>query len=1182
MLHPSHQLQTSSSHRSSPRRHKRKAASEVRNKPAVKLNPDSLLDICAKCVGQKIPFQQLEESYDRIPEPVQERVIFWSFPRNERDIRMYSSQAQVPSSSQEYHNSPFCRGIKLLEQGCVQDVLQVGFHLSGVIGIPSQVSLATQGLIHLDKTYKVSMSFDRCKITTVNCDCDAKDIFWCAHVVALSLFRIRHPDKVQLRVPISETLLQMNREQLQKFVQYLISSHHTEVLPTAQKLADDILQQRSVINQISGAPDPTAGAAIDDASAWHLDESQIQDQVKAYLSQGGYSNNSRQLGSMFAKVREMLRAKDSNGTRMLALMTEQFLSDPRLVLWKSQGSPMTDKCRQLWDQLGSLWVTIVLNPSLDSSEKKQVRTQLSKWSKLSVCPSEDPDYRTNSSTQYSQHRAELAQVYMSKDEQEIEAKRKYPILGPNPMMILNSKSKNNLPRTIFHKPMDALDMNWDHPGLKIILHNDSPPAKDTEGLDFNEKGYLIWQEHIPTACARVDALHSHGFTKESLRLAVAVVRAMKFNQTHAQAQWKKHQGAILKKLTSSGVARHPGYAAWEGWIGHPLNPIGCVFDILAGACISRDHHYGQIQQHPHHLDLNTSSDEISSSPSERSREPYRYRRIYIPGQRSKRDTYMSLALECALIGLGQQRVMPVGLYSQEKASRQEENLIHKLTRIEMDSNQVQVLCNQTKLLLDMGPSSGLGLGIHTESYPMHTFAKFLFLSILPFDNDLSFTVGLRAMRLPILESLNSPMDQSEDGHNDPSFAISRFPRWFTLGHIEAEQSTLASTMLHAAKGDLIQLRTVMEVSQKSVHSSTHLFKLAQDAFRYALPSPPPVNLTSVPADSSAQRNPALLDVAFQLGLQVLRITLTSLNWRRRDLVRWLVTCATEVGFEALLSILKNWHRYFTPTEASGTIATSVMSHATIVRLSLNFAQQEEIASCARTLALQCAHEDPSGCSLNALTLCENEPIAFETAYQIVVDGADNAMTASQLFTIARYMEHRGYPHRAYKLALLAIRSVKVLYNQDTHPAINDIHWTCALCLSLSKADLSSFAELVVNNVQCASVLSDILRRCTIPATLGSAKLSKRMASPENENLDKPPMKELLEATIAAFVTTTHSRLSSISPRHYTEFIDFLGKARDTFLLCPSGAAQFQQLLENMKQAYKGKKKLISLVKARFG
>ena len=53
-----------------------------------------------------------------------------------------------------------------------------------------------------------------------------------------------------------------------------------------------------------------------------------------------------------SQVREMLRAGDSNGSRMLALMTGQFLEDPRLLLWKSQGTPMTDKCRNLWDELG--------------------------------------------------------------------------------------------------------------------------------------------------------------------------------------------------------------------------------------------------------------------------------------------------------------------------------------------------------------------------------------------------------------------------------------------------------------------------------------------------------------------------------------------------------------------------------------------------------------------------------------------------------------------------------------------------------------------------------------------------------------------------------------------------------------------------------------------------------------
>ena len=34
----------------------------------------------------------------------------------------------------------------------------------------------------------------------------------------------------------------MDRQQLQKFAQYLISHHHTEVLPTAQQLADTILK----------------------------------------------------------------------------------------------------------------------------------------------------------------------------------------------------------------------------------------------------------------------------------------------------------------------------------------------------------------------------------------------------------------------------------------------------------------------------------------------------------------------------------------------------------------------------------------------------------------------------------------------------------------------------------------------------------------------------------------------------------------------------------------------------------------------------------------------------------------------------------------------------------------------------------------------------------------------------
>lgn len=162
--------------------------------------------------------------------------------------------------------------------------------------------------------------------------------------------------------------------------------------------------------------------------------------------------------------------------------------------------------------------------------------------------------------------------------------------------------------------------------------------------------------------------------------------------------------------------------------------------------------------------------------------------------------------------------------------------------------------------------------------------------------------------------------------------------------------------------------------------------------------------------------------------------------------------------------------------------------------------------------------------------------------------------------------------------------------------------------------------LLVKNVLCATVLSDVLRRCSMTAPGGAAAAAAcapELGVPGAGSLgsllggghhhhhhhhgtshhhhhaskrrclkplsyDRPPLRQLLDAAITAYVNTTHSRLTHISPRHYGDFIEFLGKARETFLLAHDGHAQFAQLLENMKVAYKGKKKLMFLVKERFG
>ncbi|XP_061046354.1 zinc finger SWIM domain-containing protein 4 isoform X4 [Eubalaena glacialis] len=958
--------------------------------------PEALLDLSAKRVAESWAFEQVEERFSRVPEPVQKRIVFWSFPRSEREICMYSSLGYQPPEGEHDARVPFTRGLHLLQSGAVDRVLQVGFHLSGNIREPG-------GPGEPERLYHVSISFDRCKITSVSCGCDNRDLFYCAHVVALSLYRIRHARQVELRLPISETLSQMNRDQLQKFVQYLISAHHTEVLPTAQRLADEILLLGSEINLVHGAPDPTAGAGIEDANCWHLDEEQIQEQVKQLLSNGGYYGASQQLRSMFCKVREMLRMRDSNGARMLILMTEQFLQDPRLALWRQQGAGMTDKCRQLWDELGALWVCIVLSPHCKPEERTSWLQLLSKWDKLDVCPLEEGNY------------------------------------------------------------------SFDGPSLQ------------------------------PTVA----------LSPELLQKGSTCITNM------------------------------------EGWVGHPLDPIGCLCRALLEAC---------------HLEEETLAIYPDSGPEKRK---VAYQHVPVPG--SPGESYLAMALEVALLGLGQQRALPEGLYAQDKVVRNEEQLLALLEEVELDERLVQVLRKQAGQLLEGGPFSGFGEVLFRESVPMHTCARYLFTALLPHDPDLAYRLALRAMRLPILETAFP----AGEPHGNPldSIVSNRFPRWFILGHLETRQCELASAMLTAAKGDPKWLHAVLGSIQQNIHSPALLFKLAQDACKTATPA-------SAPPDTT------LLGIALELGLQVMRMTLNTMTWRRREMVRWLVSCATEVGLQALMNIMQNWYSLFTPVEAATIVAVTGTTHATLLRLQLDAPRREELWACARTLALQCAMKDPQNCALPALTLCEKNHAAFEAAYQIVLDAAAGGLGHAHLFTVARYMEHRGLPLRAYKLATLALAQLSIAFNQDSHPAVNDVLWACSLSHSLGRHELSAIVPLIIRSIHCAPMLSDILRRWTLSAPglgpLGARRAAKPLGA------DRAPLCQLLDAAVAAYITTSHSRLTHISPRHYGDFIEFLGKARETFLLAPDGHLQFAQFLENLKQTYKGKKKLMLLVRERFG
>lgn len=676
-------------------------------------------------------------------------------------------------------------------------------------------------------------------------------------------------------------------------------------------------------------------------------------------------------------------------------------------------------------------------------------------------------------------------------------------------------------------------------------------------------------------------------------------------------------------MTKMNCSLNPDLGNTEGWIGNPLDPIGSLFDTLAEASLTPDskpleHYYPTFLVDSSQSSVNNSSMSTGVHSQEEASflnplhpisnhvKP-RYIQVPVSGPCEQGESYLALAVEAALIGLGQQRLMPSGTHAQEKATRQETSLITKLQDIELDSHIVSVLRKQGRLLLEGGPFSGLGLGIHPESVPMHNFARYLFNSLLRHDPELAFSIGLRAMRyvvrslsvlgflsasrfnselkfpffqrLPILENIDNSDVNSNNHYGSNQL---RNTRWTAnMKIIEEKQRALAATMLCAAKDDDSRLKKVLLSAQANLHSFSQLFELARSAF-----------IAAKPDNSRVCRNPNLLSAAYELGLQVMKMTLAHMgsteSQKRQTYVEWMVDCATEFGIKGLITLMHSWSELFTPVEACKFVAPRIMNHSLHTTLQLRFEQQTEVSNCARNLALQCAEKDPSNCALCALKLCEQDPYAFNHAFTIIQNAGQNGvMGSTQLFEVAKYIEGaRGMgmgncSNRAYSLALLAVRNVQIPANGENHQAAQDINWAFNLAL-LNRDRLAQLIPVLVKNVHCATILASILHKCTIgPGTTFNCMDVKRRCL-KALHIDKTPLRQLLEAAITAFIQTTHSRLTHISPRHYSDFIDFLGKARETFSLAQDGNIQFNQLIDDMKSMYKGKKKLMFMVKERFG
>lgn len=377
----------------------------------------SLGELSARVVACHIPFEVVERVYPPVPELLQLRIAFWSFPENEEDIRLYSCLAN--GSADEFQ-----RGEHLFKARAVKDLLQIGFHLSATVTPPPTLGVSKGSC-------NVAVTFDRRRITKCNCTCGS-NASWCAHVVAVCLYRIHQPTHVRLRAPVSESLSQLRRDQLLKFAQYLISELPQQILPTAQRLLDELLSsQQTAINATHGAPDPTAGASANEQTTWCLDESTLHDNIHKiliklcapspivysdvnYLSSTAppaaaeWSSLLRPLRgrepegmwNLLSIVREMLRRSDSNAIPLLEILTDEVLSCDQILVWwfntkvslhmgsgghGGRGSVHSNThasqhaCSSLCDELVVLWRLAALNPALSSQDRQALLSQLCSW-----------------------------------------------------------------------------------------------------------------------------------------------------------------------------------------------------------------------------------------------------------------------------------------------------------------------------------------------------------------------------------------------------------------------------------------------------------------------------------------------------------------------------------------------------------------------------------------------------------------------------------------------------------------------------------------------------------------------------------------------------------------------------------------------------------------------------------
>lgn len=98
----------------------------------------TLFDLSARVVAESLPFEYVEKTLVHVPEPVQEKIIYHSFPRRDSDIYTYASFHSKSDKGRE--KIPYYEGLDYFQNDCVENVIQIGMFWRVVWAIHTRFS----------------------------------------------------------------------------------------------------------------------------------------------------------------------------------------------------------------------------------------------------------------------------------------------------------------------------------------------------------------------------------------------------------------------------------------------------------------------------------------------------------------------------------------------------------------------------------------------------------------------------------------------------------------------------------------------------------------------------------------------------------------------------------------------------------------------------------------------------------------------------------------------------------------------------------------------------------------------------------------------------------------------------------------------------------------------------------